>query len=440
MPRVNGVMQLPPGSYGAPNTSIKSAPYNTVLDDFVNDANTARPVAAGGTGATNATDARTALGVIGVAGGNYTGAITARASAGGPSYSTAAVQVRPVSGSDGDCATLGFHRPGMTGYSISHVGNGLVFYDGLAVPKHLFPSDGRIYGTAYGYLEDYFYPKSGGALNGRLIARASAGGPGYSTAAVEVRPVSGADSDWATLGFHRPGVSGYSIGHSGNGLGFYDVSGTGTHLFSSDGRIYAGAYGYLESYFFAKSGGPVSGTLTFGPGLGAYLGSNGDINAQRAGGTTGAVFFGGSAYWFYDGSYLTSNAVVRSGGAIFAGGAYLNVDGSVTGSRWSVWGSSEALTAISSQIESRANAYKDVAVAQIIPTIAANAVDGVGSYGLFSGTISTALNAATGTQVAGSNLRWSSGDAGSTDIGGAAPGTWMLCGYSNKNAVYRRVA
>lgn len=63
MPRVNGVMQLPPGSYGEPNTTIKSAPYNAVLDDFVNDANNARPIPAGGTGATSASGARTALGL-----------------------------------------------------------------------------------------------------------------------------------------------------------------------------------------------------------------------------------------------------------------------------------------------------------------------------------------------------------------------------------------
>lgn len=46
-----------------PNTTIASAVFNAVIDDFVNDANLDRPVAAGGTGASTAADARTNLGV-----------------------------------------------------------------------------------------------------------------------------------------------------------------------------------------------------------------------------------------------------------------------------------------------------------------------------------------------------------------------------------------
>jgi hypothetical protein len=64
MPRINGVMQVLPGTYGEPDTPIKSAPYNAQVDDFVNEANGARPIAAGGTGATNATQARQNLGVV----------------------------------------------------------------------------------------------------------------------------------------------------------------------------------------------------------------------------------------------------------------------------------------------------------------------------------------------------------------------------------------
>ncbi len=63
MPRIDGVMQLLPGTYGEPDTTIKSVPYNAQLDDFVNEMNTARPISAGGTGAINVTDARTNLGV-----------------------------------------------------------------------------------------------------------------------------------------------------------------------------------------------------------------------------------------------------------------------------------------------------------------------------------------------------------------------------------------
>ena len=61
MPRVNGVMQLPPGTYGSPGTTIQSAKFNTFADDVVAEMNGARPVSSGGTGATNLADAKAAL-------------------------------------------------------------------------------------------------------------------------------------------------------------------------------------------------------------------------------------------------------------------------------------------------------------------------------------------------------------------------------------------
>jgi len=63
MPRTGGVYSPPAGTKGTPNTTIQSVPYNTLIDDLTADANTARPVTAGGTGATSASGARTALGV-----------------------------------------------------------------------------------------------------------------------------------------------------------------------------------------------------------------------------------------------------------------------------------------------------------------------------------------------------------------------------------------
>lgn len=51
MPRVNKVMQLLPGTYGSPNTTVKSAPYNAQVDDFVAEMNSARPIEYGGTAA-----------------------------------------------------------------------------------------------------------------------------------------------------------------------------------------------------------------------------------------------------------------------------------------------------------------------------------------------------------------------------------------------------
>jgi hypothetical protein len=64
MPRTDGVYTPPAGTKGVPDTTIRSAPYNALVDDLTADANNARPITAGGTGATNATDARENLGAI----------------------------------------------------------------------------------------------------------------------------------------------------------------------------------------------------------------------------------------------------------------------------------------------------------------------------------------------------------------------------------------
>lgn len=67
MPRTNGVYKLPSGSKAIPNTTVRSAPYNAVLDDLASDANDPRPITAGGTGASNATKARENLGALAAA-------------------------------------------------------------------------------------------------------------------------------------------------------------------------------------------------------------------------------------------------------------------------------------------------------------------------------------------------------------------------------------
>ena len=63
MPRVLGVMQLPPNTYGIAGQSVKSVPYNVVLDDFVAEMNGPRPISAGGTGGTTQAEASVALGI-----------------------------------------------------------------------------------------------------------------------------------------------------------------------------------------------------------------------------------------------------------------------------------------------------------------------------------------------------------------------------------------
>lgn len=64
MPRNgSGVYSKPAGTTAVANTTIQSATFNGAVDDLAADANTYRPVVAGGTGASNAADARTNLGL-----------------------------------------------------------------------------------------------------------------------------------------------------------------------------------------------------------------------------------------------------------------------------------------------------------------------------------------------------------------------------------------
>lgn len=86
MPRDGGgVYSYPPNTApGPPNTVIDSTKANSRGDDLETDANTPRPVVAGGTGATNAGDARENLGVVAIGTTNAAGTntITAQGSAG----------------------------------------------------------------------------------------------------------------------------------------------------------------------------------------------------------------------------------------------------------------------------------------------------------------------------------------------------------------------
>jgi len=64
MPRNgSGVFSRAAGTTATSGTTIESAKYNSVIDDLVTDANTPRPIVAGGTGAASAAAARTALGL-----------------------------------------------------------------------------------------------------------------------------------------------------------------------------------------------------------------------------------------------------------------------------------------------------------------------------------------------------------------------------------------
>jgi len=61
MPRVGDIYAKPAGSAFTPNTVAESAKVNAAFDDLVQDANTARPIVAGGTGANTALGANDKL-------------------------------------------------------------------------------------------------------------------------------------------------------------------------------------------------------------------------------------------------------------------------------------------------------------------------------------------------------------------------------------------
>ena len=60
----SGVYSLPAGSAAVDNAIIDPVVFNTLISDLESDANTARPIVAGGTGATTAAAARTNLGAM----------------------------------------------------------------------------------------------------------------------------------------------------------------------------------------------------------------------------------------------------------------------------------------------------------------------------------------------------------------------------------------
>lgn len=59
----SGVYSKPSGTTAYPNTLIRSAQFNTTVDDIVTDLNLARPIVAGGTAGTTAEEARNNLGI-----------------------------------------------------------------------------------------------------------------------------------------------------------------------------------------------------------------------------------------------------------------------------------------------------------------------------------------------------------------------------------------
>jgi hypothetical protein len=76
---LSGVYSLPAGSVAVDNTIIDPVAFNTMTADLETDANTARPIVAGGTGASTAAAARTNLGATAVGASVFTAADAAAA-------------------------------------------------------------------------------------------------------------------------------------------------------------------------------------------------------------------------------------------------------------------------------------------------------------------------------------------------------------------------
>ena len=118
-------------------------------------------------------------------------------------------------------------------------------------------------------------------------------------------------------------------------------------------------------------------------------------------------------------------------GVVYAasGGAYLGTDGNTVGSIWSNWGSSSAFHAISAQIEARAIAWRNDAIGNIMPTIAAQGAGNVGTYcfaqyGAEGPVPNTAAN--------GASLFYASGQGGALQsVGG---GSWRCMGRNSATA------
>jgi hypothetical protein len=99
MPRDgNGHYFYPPGTPGAPDTTIESGKYNAYIDDMRQDANSPRPITAGGTGASTPQDARTNLGVMPATGGTLTGDVTIAPTSGNANL----LLKKPASGGSND--------------------------------------------------------------------------------------------------------------------------------------------------------------------------------------------------------------------------------------------------------------------------------------------------------------------------------------------------
>ncbi|CAN7305040.1 hypothetical protein LJR231_001567 [Phyllobacterium sp. LjRoot231] len=146
----------------------------------------------------------------------------------------------------------------------------------------------------------------------------------------------------------------------GAAFGFNVTSGTLNHNSSATHDFYAGA---TRVGRFNTTGLNVSASIVAGTSIAA--------TTSISSGTTMTA-----------GGRIQGNTDIVSAGIVYAGNglASMQTNGDITGSVWAPWGSASAITAINAQIEARGNAYMNAAIANIMPTVAAQGAGAVGSY------------------------------------------------------------
>lgn len=274
-------------------------------------------------------------------------------------------------------------------------------------------------------LSDIFLPKAGGTLTGTLnVKQAGNGG-------VSLLPGSPAQTGY--LGFFnaantRIGYIGYVSANSV--LNYIAEGGTTGHRFSGDVAV----TGSID----------ISGALTARSSLEVLSDANSHLWLRNLAGTEKALIYVGAV-----GTNLnvrlaggTRNWAFQSDGSFSVGGATINLEGNLTGSVWTLFGTgnSDAFNAINGRIEQRGSAYYSSAVAQIMPTIAAQGHGAVGTYGMFKQTSQQSLQ---GEIRAGSLLQWCSADGMSLTSTSSPAGNWMavsrILDGSSKVGIFKRV-
>lgn len=220
---------------------------------------------------------------------------------------------------------------------------------------------------------------------------------------------------------------------------FAGVEAGGSTMFKTTwANIKAALQSLFDSRYYPKTGGILSGDIQIRKNLpGVYLSSpdfanvyrifanvsdtvDGGVLLRRVAGDVAIADFGLGGFAL-DGY---GNIRARLGYVVYSGSAFLANDGNINGSIWSPWGASTAFQAISSRIESRAQAWAIQEGAAQTQTYLMSSTYPIGTY-LF-GIKSSGGGVSTYGTIAGTDVDFS--NAASVRPGGIGVGTWMVVG------------